>query len=160
MKADLLAIIPTYNEASNIRALTQAVLLYNPDIDLLIVDDNSPDGTGKIAAELAASDERIHLLNRAKKEGLGRAYIAGFTWALEKDYTYIMEMDCDFSHDPKAIAEFRKEMDAGYDLVLGSRYIDGVRDELAAFSAPTQSRCGSVRPTDDRHATHRSHGGI
>ena len=127
MKADLLAIIPTYNEASNIRALTQAVLLYNPDIDLLIVDDNSPDGTGKIAAELAASDERIHLLNRAKKEGLGRAYIAGFSWALEKDYTYIMEMDCDFSHDPKAIAEFRKEMDAGYDLVLGSRYIDGVR---------------------------------
>jgi dolichol-phosphate mannosyltransferase len=127
MKADLLVIIPTYNEASNIRALTQAVLDHNPDIDLLVVDDNSPDGTGKIATELAATDERIHLLNRAKKEGLGRAYIAGFIWALEKDYTYIMEMDCDFSHDPKAIAEFRKEMDVGYDLVLGSRYIDGVR---------------------------------
>ena len=108
MKADLLAIIPTYNEASNIRALTQAVLRYNPDIDLLIVDDNSPDGTGKIAAELAASDERIHLLNRTKKEGLGRAYIAGFNWALEKDYTYMMEMDCDFSHVLRRLLSLEK----------------------------------------------------
>ena len=127
MSAELLVIIPTFNEASNIVALTQAVLEHNPDVHLLIVDDNSPDGTGEMADRLSDSDGRIHVLHRENKEGLGRAYIAGFRWALERSYTLIMEMDCDFSHDPKAIPLFREEIANGHDLVLGSRYIDGVR---------------------------------
>src|SRR5271156_1639215 len=94
--------------------------------DLLVVDDNSPDGTGKIADELAAKHPQIHVLHRTEKNGLGRAYIAGFKWALEKNYEFIFEMDCDFSHDPDEIPNF---LDAAQqaDLVLGSRYTGGVR---------------------------------
>ena len=124
--SDTLIIIPTYNERENVRAIARAVLEGIPKANVLFVDDNSPDGTGDIADDLAAADERIHVLHRERKDGLGRAYLAGFKWALERDYEYIFEMDADFSHDPKAILQF---LDAAKnaDLVLGSRYVGGIR---------------------------------
>lgn len=124
---DTLVIIPTYNEIENIEPLTKAVLAASDSVDILIVDDNSPDGTGDKADQLHALEPRIHVLHRSQKDGLGRAYIAGFHWALERHYDYIMEMDCDFSHDPKEIPNFRSKMEEGYYLVLGSRYIGGIR---------------------------------
>ena len=122
-----LVIIPTYNEKDNVTPLTKKVLSYSENVHILIVDDNSPDGTGKIADHLSSQNSRIHVLHRNKKEGLGRAYIAGFKWALKNNYEFIMEMDCDFSHNPKEIANFLKKIKQGYDLVLGSRYLNGIR---------------------------------
>ncbi|MBN2162366.1 MAG: polyprenol monophosphomannose synthase [Pontiellaceae bacterium] len=124
---DTLVIIPTYNEIENISRISQAVLDTSPHVDILFVDDNSPDGTGKLADELAAKESRIHVMHRTSKDGLGRAYIAGFKWALERDYQFVMEMDCDFSHDPAMIPSFRDKILEGHDLVLGSRYVGGVR---------------------------------
>src|SRR5262245_8340535 len=96
-----LVIIPTYNEQENVRGIVPAALAQSPAIDVLVVDDGSPDGTGDIVAEMAKKEPRIHLLRRAGKMGLGTAYIAGFKWGLERGYDYFMEMDADFSHDPK-----------------------------------------------------------
>lgn len=124
--SNLLVIIPTYNEVENIKDIGAAVLESVPEANLLFVDDNSPDGTGKIADEMVAADERIHVLHRPGKSGLGRAYIAGFQWALEKNYQYIMEMDADFSHNPTDLPRFVAAMENA-DLVLGSRYINGIR---------------------------------
>jgi dolichol-phosphate mannosyltransferase len=124
---DTLIIIPTYNEKENVERMAEAVLKANPHADILFVDDNSPDGTGKMADALREKEPRIHVLHRTAKEGLGRAYIAGFRWALERDYTYVMEMDCDFSHDPKELLNFRAKMLSGYDLTIGSRYCGGIR---------------------------------
>lgn len=124
---DTLVIIPTYNEIENIEKMTTAVLDSSPHVDILFVDDNSPDGTGKLADGLSEKFDRVHVMHRTAKEGLGRAYIAGFKWALERNYAYVMEMDCDFSHDPKEIPNFRDKIIAGHDLVLGSRYVNGVR---------------------------------
>jgi dolichol-phosphate mannosyltransferase len=124
---DTLVIIPTYNEKENIERMAEAVLAASPVADLLFVDDNSPDGTGQLADGLSEKHERIHVLHRTAKDGLGRAYIAGFKWALERNYAFVMEMDCDFSHDPKEIPNFRKKMEEGFDLVLGSRYVGGLR---------------------------------
>ena len=124
---DTLVIIPTYNEIENIEPLTQAVLEASEHVDILIVDDNSPDGTGDKADQIQATEPRLHVLHRTLKNGLGRAYVAGFQWALEHDYEYIMEMDCDFSHNPKEIPNFRSKMEEGYHLILGSRYIGGIR---------------------------------
>jgi dolichol-phosphate mannosyltransferase len=121
-----LIIIPTYNESENIRAIARAVLVVAEDVDLLFVDDNSPDGTGRIADELAAADGRVHVLHRSEKNGLGRAYIAGFRWALERGYDFIFEMDADFSHNPADIPRLRAAAVTA-DLALGSRYIGGVR---------------------------------
>ncbi len=98
-----LIIVPTYNERENLPRMAQKLLSLPVAVDVLVVDDNSPDGTGKIADELAAKHPQIHVLHRAGKNGLGRAYIAGFKWALEKNYEFIFEMDCDFSHDPDEI---------------------------------------------------------
>ncbi len=121
-----LVIIPTYNEKENVRGIVEAVLQQSPTLDVLIVDDNSPDGTAAIVEEMGQSNPRVHLLKRAGKLGLGTAYIAGFKWGLPHGYDYLMEMDCDFSHDPREIPNFlRKTAEA--ELVLGSRYIDGVR---------------------------------
>src|SRR5271170_5158477 len=123
-----LIIVPTYNERENLPRMAQKLLSLPVAVDLLVVDDNSPDGTGKIADELAAQHPQISVLHRAEKSGLGRAYIAGFKWALEKNYQFIFEMDCDFSHDPDEIPNFlaaAKNQNA--DLVLGSRYSGGVR---------------------------------
>ena len=120
-----LVIIPTYNEKENVRDIIPAVLNQAPTVEVLIVDDGSPDGTGDIVAELATRDSRIHLMRRAGKLGLGTAYIAGFKWALERDFTFIMEMDADFSHNPAEIPKFLKAIDQA-DLVIGSRYTGGV----------------------------------
>lgn len=125
---DTLIIVPTFNERENLPRMAQKLLSLSAKVDLLVVDDNSPDGTGKIADELAAKHPEIHVLHRAEKNGLGRAYIAGFQWALERGYEFVFEMDCDFSHDPDDIPKF---LDAAKtenaDLVLGSRYSGGIR---------------------------------
>ena len=120
-----LVIIPTYNESENIERIVPLVMEKDPSIHVLIVDDNSPDGTGRIADEMAKKDDRVFVIHREKKSGLGTAYIAGFKSALEKGYDLIFEMDCDFSHDPKYVPHFLKAIQEA-DLVLGSRYIDGV----------------------------------
>jgi len=121
-----LIIVPTYNERDNLPRMAQKLLSLPANVDVLVVDDNSPDGTGKIADELAAKDPRIHVLHRAGKEGLGRAYVAGFKWALTQGYEFIFEMDCDFSHNPDDIPAFL-EAAKDADLVLGSRYVGGIR---------------------------------
>lgn len=121
-----LIIIPTYNEIENVRAIAAAVFQNRPDVNILFVDDNSPDGTGKIVNEMERADRRIHTLHQEDKRGLGRAYIAGFKWALERDYTHVFEMDADFSHNPSEIPKFLSAA-ANADLVLGSRYINGIR---------------------------------
>lgn len=120
-----LVIIPTYNERDNVAAITAAAIAADPRLDVLIADDNSPDGTGQIADELAAKEPRIQVLHRAKKEGLGRAYLHAFAWGLERGYEYLVEMDADFSHDPKYLTPMLNEAEAGSDLVIGSRYVDG-----------------------------------
>ena len=119
-----LVIIPTYDEASNIPLLLPQVLSQDERIDVLVVDDGSPDGTGQIADRMASESSRIHVLHREKKLGLGTAYLAGFAWALERKYDLIFEMDADFSHDPKHLPEFLEAIQ-DTDLVLGSRYLDG-----------------------------------
>jgi len=121
-----LIIVPTYNERENLPRMVAKLLSLPVAVDVLVVDDNSPDGTGKIADELAARHPQINVLHRSEKNGLGRAYIAGFKWALEKNYEFIFEMDCDFSHDPEEIPNFLKAAQNA-DLVLGSRYDGGVR---------------------------------
>lgn len=124
---DTLVIIPTYNEKENINKMATTVLDTTPHADILFVDDNSPDGTGQMADTLSEKHGRVHVLHRTTKDGLGRAYIAGFKWALERDYKFVMEMDCDFSHDPAEIPNFRDKILAGHDLVIGSRYCGGIR---------------------------------
>jgi dolichol-phosphate mannosyltransferase len=120
-----LIIFPTYNERDNIEKIVHAVLPMDPRINVLIVDDNSPDGTGEIADKLAAQESKVKVLHRQKKEGLGRAYIAGFKWAIEQKFDFIFEMDADFSHGPEYIRDFLREIQ-NHDLVIGSRYISGV----------------------------------
>ena len=119
-----LVIIPTYNEAVNLSNLVPQVLAQDPRIEVLVVDDNSPDGTGQLAEGLAADNRRVHVLHRSSKQGLGTAYLAGFKWGLEQDYAYFFEMDADFSHDPVHLKEFLKAIQHA-DLVLGSRYLAG-----------------------------------
>jgi dolichol-phosphate mannosyltransferase len=119
-----LVVLPTYNEATNLPSLVPQVLAQDPRLDILIVDDNSPDGTGRIAEAIAAAEPRVHVLHRAGKLGLGTAYLAGFRWALERGYDYVFEMDADFSHDPAHLKDFLTAVrDA--DVVLGSRYLGG-----------------------------------
>ncbi len=120
-----LVIIPTYNEAENLGPITTAVLAAEPRVDILVVDDSSPDGTGELADALALQEPRIRVLHRKKKEGLGKAYLHAFRWALDEKYQYIIEMDADFSHDPRYLKTLLDEAMAGTDLVLGSRYVDG-----------------------------------
>ena len=124
MPEKALVIIPTYNEQENIRAVVERVLATDPWLEILIVDDNSPDGTGNIVEEESALNARLHLMRRAGKMGLGTAYRDGFGWALERDYEYIFEMDADFSHDPAHLPLFLEAAQSA-DFVLGSRYLDG-----------------------------------
>lgn len=119
-----LVIVPTYNESENITRIVPKILAQDPRLEVLVVDDNSPDGTGALVDEMAAAEPRIHVLHRAGKEGLGRAYLAGFKWALAHKYDLVFEMDADFSHDPAHLPEFLAAI-ANADLVLGSRYRDG-----------------------------------
>ena len=124
-KMKILVIIPTYNESENIKRIVPLVLEKDSSINVLIVDDNSPDGTGNIADEMARENDRIFVIHRQNKSGLGTAYITGFKFALGKNYDLVFEMDCDFSHDPKYIPQFL-ETAREADVVLGSRYISGV----------------------------------
>ena len=120
-----LVVVPTYNEAVNLPSIVPQILAQDPRLDVLIVDDNSPDGTGELADQMAAADGRVHVLHRPGKGGLGKAYLAGFRWALERDYELVFEMDADFSHDPKFLADFLRAAEEA-DLVIGSRYKTGV----------------------------------
>ena len=117
--------IPTYNERDNLPNIVRAALDADARVDILVVDDSSPDGTGELADTLAKSEPRVHVLHRAKKEGLGRAYLNAFEWALAHDYQYILEMDADFSHHPRYLPTLLDEAERGTDLVLGSRYVEG-----------------------------------
>ena len=119
-----LVLIPTYNEAINLPKLVPQVLAQDERLEVLVIDDNSPDGTGRLADGLAGADPRVHVLHREAKQGLGKAYLAGFSWAIGHGYDYVFEMDADFSHDPVHLKEFLRAA-AGADLVLGSRYLDG-----------------------------------
>jgi dolichol-phosphate mannosyltransferase len=121
-----LVISPTYNERENLPVLVERLRALPVPVDLLVVDDNSPDGTGKLADELAAKHPFIHVLHRTAKNGLGRAYIAGFKWALERGYEFVFEMDCDSSHNPDDVPAFLAAAQNA-DLVLGSRYVGGIR---------------------------------
>ena len=122
----VLVIIPTYNEAENLPKIVARVHTANPDVHVLVADDNSPDGTGKLADELADKDERVKVLHRAGKEGLGKAYLAGFAWGIEHEYDVICEMDADGSHRPEDFPALLKALvDNDADLVLGSRYVRG-----------------------------------
>jgi dolichol-phosphate mannosyltransferase len=120
-----LVCVPTYNERANLPLIVPAILVQDPRLEVLVIDDGSPDGTGELADELAAADPRVHVLHRSAKEGLGRAYLAGFEWALERGYEFIFEMDADFSHDPAFLPRFIEAIQAA-DIVIGSRYKQGV----------------------------------
>lgn len=122
--ARALVIVPTYNERENVARIIDMVLTQDPRLSVLIVDDGSPDGTGAIVDEISALNERVHVLHRAKKLGLGTAYLAGFKWALSEKFAYIFEMDADFSHDPEHLPQFLRAI-ADADLVVGSRYRNG-----------------------------------
>ncbi len=119
-----LVIVPTYNEAENLPLVVPRILEQDKRIEVLVVDDNSPDGTGRMADEMAAENPRVHVLHREGKLGLGTAYLNGFDWALERDYEFILEMDADGSHDAKHLPEFLAAIEDA-DLVLGSRYLKG-----------------------------------
>lgn len=121
-----LVIIPTYNERENIGRLVPLVLAQDPGVEVLIVDDGSPDGTGQLAEELRRQEPRLHVMHRSGKQGLGTAYVAGFKWGLAQGFDLLMEMDADFSHDPKEIPNFIRAAEQA-DLVLGTRYKGGVR---------------------------------
>jgi len=126
--SDALVIIPTYNEKENIEKMLRLVLSFDEGFHILIVDDGSPDGTAEIVKELQKQhSEALHLEERKGKLGLGTAYIHGFKWALEREYAYVFEMDCDFSHDPQDLKRLYKECkEGGADVAIGSRYINGV----------------------------------
>jgi dolichol-phosphate mannosyltransferase len=121
----VLVIIPTFNEVMNLPQIVPAILAQDPRIEILVVDDNSPDGTGTLADQMSTAEPRIHCLHREIKDGLGRAYVAGFRWALAQGFDYIFEMDADFSHDPANLPKFLAAIQTA-DLVLGSRYKTGV----------------------------------
>ncbi|MBO4810741.1 MAG: polyprenol monophosphomannose synthase [Prevotella sp.] len=129
MNSDSIVIIPTYNEKENIEKIIRAVMGLEHGFHILVIDDGSPDGTAQIVKQLMAGEfaGRLHLMERSGKQGLGTAYIAGFRWALERDYEYVFEMDADFSHDPNDLPRLYAAChDEGYDLSVGSRYVSGV----------------------------------
>ncbi|CAL9630624.1 Polyprenol monophosphomannose synthase [Streptomyces sp. enrichment culture] len=138
-----LVIIPTYNEAENIKTIVGRVRGAVPEAHVLIADDNSPDGTGKLADELAAADDHVHVLHRKGKEGLGAAYLAGFRWGLERDYGVLIEMDADGSHQPEELPRLLTAL-KGADLVLGSRWVPGGRVVNWPKSREFLSRGGST----------------
>jgi dolichol-phosphate mannosyltransferase len=119
-----LVCLPTYDEKDNVGPITEAILAATPDVDILVIDDNSPDGTGQLADAIAAREPRVHVLHRKGKEGLGKAYLAGFAWALSRGYALVLEMDADFSHDPKYLPVMLAASREA-DLVLGSRNVPG-----------------------------------
>ena len=139
-----LIVIPTYNEIENLKPITDAVLGATPEaVSVLIVDDGSPDGTGKLADETASKSKRLNVLHRTKKEGLGPAYIAGFRWGFQKQFDRLVEMDADFSHDPRFLPTMLSLLDR-YDFVIGSRYVDGGGTVNWGLSRKIISRGGSL----------------
>jgi dolichol-phosphate mannosyltransferase len=134
-------VLPTYNERENVPRIVPAILAASPSVDVLVVDDNSPDGTGKLADDLAARDPRVRVLHRNRKEGLGRAYLAGFADALGAGYGRILEMDADFSHDPGRLPVL---LGTEADLVLGSRYVPGGGTVNWGLARRLLSRGGSL----------------
>lgn len=140
-----LVVLPTYNERDNIEPIVSAVLAQGPDFEVLVVDDNSPDGTGRIAERLAAEQpRRVHVIHRDGKRGLGTAYIAGFLWALARDYDFIFEMDCDFSHDPADLLRLRQAVAERADVAVGSRWVPGGGTRNWSFLRTFISRGGSI----------------
>jgi dolichol-phosphate mannosyltransferase len=140
--ARALVCVPTYNEAENVVAIVEAILAAAP-VEVLVVDDGSPDGTGRLADEIAAREPRVHVLHRAKKEGLGKAYLAAFRWALARPFDLVLEMDADFSHNPRHLAAMLARVrDA--DLVLGSRYVEGGGTVNWGIARRVLSRGGSL----------------
>ncbi len=139
-----LIVIPTYNEIDNLSPLIEAVLQVTPDsLEILVVDDGSPDGTGALADTIAAAKPRVHVLHRARKMGLGTAYVAGFRWGLEQGFDSIIEMDADFSHDPKYLPTMLERL-ANYDFVIGSRYVPGGGTVNWGLGRKILSRGGSL----------------
>jgi len=136
-----LVCMPTYNERENIREIIPAVLAAAP-VDILVIDDNSPDGTGDIVADLVPREERLHLLRREQKEGLGPAYVAAFRWALERHYQRIIEMDADFSHQPPYLVDMLQTLEA-HDVAVGSRWVKGGGVENWGIHRRILSRGGS-----------------
>ncbi|MFZ4387344.1 MAG: polyprenol monophosphomannose synthase [Chthoniobacterales bacterium] len=128
MSERIIVVVPTYNERDNLPKLVDRLLALHDAVEILVVDDSSPDGTGEWVAATAARDSRIHLLARTAKNGLGRAYVSGFQWALEHGYDLIVQMDADFSHSPEDVPKLLEGIrTTGADLVIGSRYVDGIR---------------------------------
>ena len=138
-----LVIMPTFNESGNILNAVSNLFAHNPNVDLLIVDDSSPDGTGKIADSLAKEDKRISVLHRLGKDGLGAAYIAGFGWAFERDYEFLVEMDADGSHRAQDLPLLLEAANDN-DLVIGSRYVRGGRTENWPMHRQILSRGGNL----------------
>ena len=139
-----LIIIPTYNERENISRMIQTIFNLYPTISLLIVDDNSPDHTAHLAQEAQAQYPQLYLLSRAKKEGLGSAYLAGFAWALQHNFTYVVTMDADFSHNPTDVAALLNVLQRGAEVAVGSRYINGIRVINWPFKRLLLSYGGSI----------------
>ena len=157
MKKSLI-IIPTYNETENIPRIVPEVLSQDEGFEVLIVDDNSPDGTAKLVKSMQEKNQRIHLIERPGKMGLGTAYVAGFKYALTHGFDFVFEMDADFSHDPKALPLLLKKAEE-YDLVIGSRYISGVnvvnwpmRRLILSYSANYYTRVITGLPVKDATA--------
>jgi dolichol-phosphate mannosyltransferase len=139
----ILVIIPTYNEADNLRPIVERVRKSVPAAHILVADDNSPDGTGKLADELAAADDHVHVLHRLGKEGLGAAYLAGFGWGIEAGYDVLVEMDADGSHQPEELPKLLSAL-TNADLVLGSRYVKGGRVVNWPKSRELLSKAGNL----------------
>jgi dolichol-phosphate mannosyltransferase len=140
-----IVIIPTYKEKENIEKITRAILNLPVAFDILVIDDNSPDGTAAIVKELQQEADNLYLIQRSGKLGLGTAYIAGFKWALARGYSYIYEMDADFSHNPEDLIKlFKACHDGGADLAIGSRYISGVNVVNWPLSRVLMSYCASI----------------
>lgn len=136
-------IIPTYNESENLRPILERLRSAQPSVDVLVVDDASPDGTGEIADEIAVSDPSVHVLHREGKGGLGAAYLAGFGWALERDYDVLVEMDADGSHQPEQLGRLLGSI-ASADVVIGSRWVPGGSITNWPLSRELMSRCGNL----------------
>lgn len=139
----VLVVLPTYQEADNVESVIRRTLAAVPAAHVLVVDDRSPDGTGEIAARLAAADDRVHVVHRAGKQGLGAAYLAGFGWALARDYDVVVEMDADGSHQPEQLPRLLAALNGGADLVLGSRWVRGGVVENWPWSRQLLSRAGN-----------------
>jgi dolichol-phosphate mannosyltransferase len=144
MTKRVLIVTPTYNEQDNLPVFVQSLHQVLPGADVLVVDDASPDGTGELADRMAVDDARVHVMHRAGKLGIGSAYLDGFAWALARDYEVVCQMDTDLSHDPSHLPAFLEALDAGADIVLGSRNVSGGKVEGWGLGRHVLSKGGSL----------------